>query len=161
MRAVLDLCEGLPQRTYGRGDILLGEGTTTDSLHILVEGEVEICKNDIPIYATGEPGSLFGEMSVLLQIPHTATVRALGPCRAYFVGDAAGFLRSNQGLGYLLARLLAQRLNAMTSYLADLKAQFHDRSDHLGMVDEVLESLMHHQDDEVLPGSDRYPDVKL
>ena len=54
-----------------------------------------------------------------------------------------------------------QRLNAMTSYLADLKAQFHDRSDHLGMVDEVLESLMHHQDDEVLPGSDRYPDVKL
>lgn len=161
MRAVLDLCEGLTQRTYGPGDILLGEGTKTDSLHILVEGEVEICKNDIPIYATGEPGSLFGEMSVLLQIPHTATVRALGPCRAYFVGDAAGFLRSHQGLGYLLARLLAQRLNAMTSYLADLKAQFHDRSDHLGMVDEVLESLMHHQDDEVIPGSDRYPDVKL
>jgi hypothetical protein len=49
----------------------------------------------------------------------------------------------------------------MTSYLADLKAQFHDRSDHLGMVDEVLASLMHHQDDEVIPGSDRYPDVKL
>jgi CRP-like cAMP-binding protein len=161
MRALLDLCEGLPQRSYAPGDILLGEGTTTDSLHILVEGEVEICKNDIPIYATGEPGSLFGEMSVLLQIPHTATVRALGPCQAYFVGDATGFLRANQGLGYLLARLLAQRLNAMTSYLADLKAQFHDRSDHLGMVDEVLESLMHHQDDEVLPGSDRYPDVKL
>jgi CRP-like cAMP-binding protein len=161
MRPLLELCEGLPQRSYASGDILLGEGTTTDSLHILVEGEVEICKNDIPIYATGEPGSLFGEMSILLQIPHTATVRALGPCRAYFVGDAAGFLRSNQGLGYLLARLLAQRLNAMTSYLADLKAQFHDRSDHLGMVDEVLESLMHHQDDEVLPGSDRYPDVTL
>lgn len=157
MRVLLDLCQGLPQRTYERGDVLLGEGTKTDALHILIAGEVEISKNDIPIYATAEPGSLFGEMSVLLEIPHTATVRALGPCRAYFVGDAAGFLRSHQGLGYMLARLLAQRLNAMTSYLADLKAQFHDRNDHLGIVDEVLESLMHQQDDEFIPGSDRYP----
>jgi CRP-like cAMP-binding protein len=161
MRALLDLCQELPQRTYGAGDVLLAEGTRTDTLHVLIAGEVEILKNDIPIYATSEPGSLFGEMSVLLQIPHTATVRAIGPCRAYFVGDAAAFLSAHRGLGYMLARLLAQRLNAMTSYLADLKAQFHDRSDHLGMVDEVLESLLHQQDDGFTPGSDRYPDLKL
>ena len=29
------------------------------------------------------------------------------------------------------------------------------------MVDEVLEALMHHQDDEFTPGSDRHPDPTL
>jgi CRP-like cAMP-binding protein len=160
MRALLELCEGLPERTYAAGDVLLAEGTRTDALHVLIEGEVEISKNAIPVYATAEPGALFGEMSVLLGIPHTATVKALRPSRAYFIGDAGGFLRSHPGLGYLLARLLAQRLNAMTSYLVDLKAQFQDRSDHLGMVDEVLQSLLHQQDERFVPGSDRYPDLK-
>ena len=32
------------------------------------------------------------------------------------------------------------------------------RGDHLAIVDEVLEGLVHHQDPESDPGSDRYPD---
>lgn len=160
IQAVLDLCAGLPLRTYAAGDVLLAEGSKTDALHVLFKGEVEIVKGDIPIYATTEPGSLFGEISALLDVPHTATVRALTPTRAYFIVDATAFFRSHQEMAYLLSRMLAQRLNGVTTYLADLKAQYHDRADHLGMVDEVLESLLHQQDD-FLPGSDRYPDVKI
>lgn len=160
MRALLDLCHNLPQRTYAAGEILLTEGTRTDTLHILITGEVEISKNAIPIYATAQPGSLFGEMSALLDIPHTATVKSLRPCRAYFVSDAGGFLRAQQEVGYIMARMLAQRLNAMTSYLVDLKAQFRDRSDHFAMVDEVLGCLLHQQDDEFVSGSERCADAK-
>ena len=156
MQSVLDLCQGLPQRTYEAGDILIAEGTKTDALHVLVSGEVEIVKGEVPIYATTEPGSVFGEISVLLDIPHTATVRVVRPSRAYFVEGACDFLRAHRDLAYLLSRVLARRLNGVTSYLADLKAQYQDRRDHLGMVDEVLESLMHQQD-ELDPGSDRSP----
>ena len=34
-------------------------------------------------------------------------------------------------------------------------AQFAEHGDHLAVVDEVLETLMHDQDDEFSPGSDR------
>ena len=85
-------------------------------------------------------------MSVLLGVPHTATVRAVSPARLYVFADAEEFLRSHPAIGFYLARLLAQRLNAATTYLVDLKRQFEDQRDHFGMVGEVLESLMHQQD---------------
>lgn len=160
IQAVLDLCAGLPQRSFDTGAVLLAEGTRTDALHVLIDGEVEIVKGGTPIYATTEPGAVFGEISVLLDVPHTATVKALAPCQTYFVADAAGFLRTHRDLAYLLSRMLAKRLNSVTAYLADLKAQYEDRSDHLGMVDEILDSLLHQQE-EFDPGSDRYPETRI
>jgi hypothetical protein len=41
-----------------------------------------------------------------------------------------------------VARLLARRLDSLNKYLVDVKAQYEGH-DHLGMVDEVLEALMH------------------
>jgi CRP-like cAMP-binding protein len=97
-------------------------------------------------------------MSVLLNAPHMATVRTLEPSRFRVVEDAERFLGSDAAIALAVSRLLARRLRAVTSYLADLKRQFEDRDDHLGMVDEVLETLVHHQGDEPSPGSDRDPD---
>jgi CRP-like cAMP-binding protein len=74
------------------------------------------------------------------------------------VEEANKFLRSHPDMSFQLASLLARKLNSITSYLADLKLQFEDRDDHLGMVDEVLESLLHEQVEELEPGSVRYPD---
>jgi hypothetical protein len=57
-----------------------------------------------------------------------------------------------------LARLLARRLHAMTTYLADLKQQYGDHEGGLGMVDTVLGSLMRHSGARSQLGSDRDPD---
>ena len=57
----------------------------------------------------------------------------------------------------LVARLLANRLNAATTYLVDLKRQFANHGDHLEMVGEVLETLLHQQERDFRPGSDRDP----
>lgn len=43
-----------------------------------------------------------------------------------------------------LCHLLARRLNAVNQYLVDLKQQFAGH-DHLGMVDGMLDLLMHRQ----------------
>ncbi len=75
--------------------------------------------------------------------------------------QASEFLQKNQELAYLVAKLLAQRLNSITGYLVDLKAQYEEQEDHLGMVDEVLEALVHDQDEPFDPGSDRDPDTTL
>jgi hypothetical protein len=79
----------------------------------------------------------------------------------YAVDDAMVFLRSHRDVAYGVAELLAQRLHSMTTYLADLKRQYEDQEDHLGMVDEVLETLTHQQIERVEIGSDRDPDPTL
>jgi len=161
MPEVLKLVGGLPEQHFEAGKVLLAEGGEDRYLYVLIEGEVEVLKGETQVNTQSEPGSIFGELAVLLDVPHTATVRAVTPCRAYFVEDGAAFLRSNPDMAFHLATLLARKLNSITTYLVDLKRQFQDQGDHLGMVDEVLESLLHQPAEEHQPGSDRYPDKSI
>ena len=161
MRTVLDICDGLSERRFEPGDLLLAEGGEDKVLYVLIEGELEVLKRDTHVNTQSEPGTMFGELAVLLDIPHTATVRVVKPSRLYVIEKALPFLHAHPDLSFQLATLLAHKLNSITSYLVDLKNQFKDQEDHLGMVDEVLEALLtesveHHQ-----PGSDRYPDPTI
>jgi CRP-like cAMP-binding protein len=158
MRQILQRCTAMPQRSLAAGEIVLGEGERRGVLYILIEGEVEILKGDIQVNTVSDPGAVFGEMSVLLDAPHMATVRTLAPSRFHVAEDATSFLTSDPEVAVAISRLLARRLNSMITYLVDLKRQFEGHDDHLGIVDEVLESLVHHQGEEHSPGSDRDPD---
>lgn len=161
MRHVLSFCDGLPERLFEAGETLLAEGGTDKHLYVLIDGEVEVLKGETHLNRQSEPGAIFGELAVLLDIPHTATVKAASACRTYVVEHAGNFLQSHPNLTYLLAVMLAKKLNSITTYLVDLKNQFEDQQDHLGMVDEVLETLLHQQIEEHTPGSDRYPDATI
>ena len=158
MANLLDYCQGLPQTRFAPGDVLLEQGTVAGMLYVLVEGAVEIVKGDVQITTVSEPGALFGEMSVLLGVPHTATVRALRDSLCYVAHEPLRFLRSHPDIGFEVARLLSRRVQMVSGYLVDLKHQFADKDDHFAIVDEVLESLVHHQGVEAEPGSDRHPD---
>jgi CRP/FNR family cyclic AMP-dependent transcriptional regulator len=161
MRTILSFCQGFVEKTFDRGDVLLVEGEKEGILYILIEGSLEVLKGDLQINVVSEPGALFGEISVLLDIPHSATVKALSPSRLYVVERANEFLQSHTDIAYQVAKLLAQRLYGITSYLIDMKTQFEDQKNHLGMVDEVLETLLHQQAEESTPGSDRDPDKTI
>ena len=41
--------------------------------------------------------------------------------------------------------MTATRLDGLTQYLVDVKQQFAGLTGHLGMVDQILDSLVHHQ----------------
>jgi len=158
---ILDLCDGLRATDYRKGDVLLAEGTQTGMLYILVDGTVEILKGDFQIDVVSTPGALFGEVSALLDIPHMATVRVLNTSRVYKIEHAVAFLNNYPMVAMEVARLLAQRLNGVTNYLVDLKNQFQEEKGHLGMVDEVLETLLNQQRDKFVPGSKRDPDTRI
>ncbi len=157
MSNILRYCADLPTRTYEAGEVILSEGGSNQSLFILIAGTVEILKEDLQLNIVSQPGAFFGEISVLLDTPHMATVRAMNRVRMYVAEDGASFLAARPELALGVARLVARRLRQMTTYLADLKHQFEDHEGHLGIVDEVLESLLHdHPEDQtVTPGSDR------
>jgi CRP-like cAMP-binding protein len=159
MHNILEACRGrLPERVFGAGEVVITEGTPAGGLFILIEGSVEVRKNDYTITTLVDPGSVFGEISVLLETTHTASVVTTTPTRFYVVDDPSEFLRGTPDVALWVARLLAKRLHAMTTYLVDLKQQFEQHDDHLGMVDQVLDALTHSQAEEHVPGSDRDPD---
>ena len=161
MATVLDHCRDLPTKRLAAGACLLEEGTNAGVLYVLAEGTADVIKGDVLITTVSDPGAFFGEMAVLLGIPHTATVRAATDAVVHVVADPLRFLQSHPEITLALSRLLAKRLHFVTSYLVDLKRQFEDRTDHFGLVDEVLENLVHHQEPEAQPGSERHPDKSV
>jgi len=161
MASILDYCADASPSEIAAGTILLREGETSGRLYVLVDGAVEVLRGETIVAVIAEPGSVFGEMSVLLGQPHTATVRTRTQAGLYIFDDAQNFLRSHPEIAFYLGRLLAKRLNAATTYLVDLKRQFEGQSNHFGMVGEVLETLIHQQHDEFTPGSDRDSDPRL
>jgi CRP-like cAMP-binding protein len=161
MRAVLDYCTGGAERRIKAGTHLVTEGGPSGHLYILLEGRLEVLKGDMVVATIAEPGAVLGEMSVLLGLPHTATVRACSDTRVYEFEDAAAFLKREPNLALLIARMLAQRLNAANTYLADLKRQYAGHGTHLAMVGDVLQSMINLPPTEVSPGSDRQSDPRI
>jgi CRP-like cAMP-binding protein len=161
MRAVLEYCSGALQRNVSAGTLILHEGSTTGHLFVLIEGKLEVVKGDTVVASIVEPGAVVGEMSVLLDQPHTATVRAASNSTIYEFSDAGWFLRDQPAVALLIARLLAQRLNVATTYLADVMHQYAGHGDHLAMVGEILQNMINLPPIKVSPGSDRQSDPRM
>lgn len=158
---ILDHCTDAPIERYEPGATLIDEGRRSGRLFVLMNGEVEVLRGGTSVAVISEAGAVFGEMSVLLDLPHTATVRARTPVAVRAPEDAATFLRQHPEIAFYLARLLAQRLNAATTYLVDVKRQYEGHGDHLGMVGEVLEALTVQQSREFTLGPDRADDPRM
>jgi CRP/FNR family transcriptional regulator, cyclic AMP receptor protein len=161
MHAILDYCKEAAQRQVPAGTIVLREGTKTGRLFILIEGRLEVIRGGAVVAVLAEPGALTGEMSLLLDRPHTATVRAAADSLIYEVDDAASFLNQQPSVALLIAQLLAQRLNVATTYLADLMKQYAGHGTHLEMVGEILQSMISLPPQQVSPGSDRESDPRM
>lgn len=135
----------VPRLTLPAGHVVITEGRPIDGLYFLETGEVEVLKLGVPIAEVYEPGAVLGEMSWLLDTVPTATVRALTACTFRHVAEPEAFVREHPEVALAIARTLAQRVDSLGRYLVDIKNQFKDRADHLGMIDEVLDTLMHKQ----------------
>ena len=71
-------------------------------------------------------------------------MRAASPSAFYLVKNPREFLQPTPPVCLHVCELLARRLDALSKYLVDVKQQFEGH-DHIGMVDEVLETLLHRQ----------------
>ena len=158
MEELLTLAHGLPQRSVASGDTVIADGQPVGSLFVLLEGVLRVEKGGQLITTVTEPGACVGEMSLLLGIPATADVVASEASTLAVVDNAHAMLEQEAGLPLALARLLAARLHAMTTYLADIKQQYADHEGGLGMVDVVLGSLMRSSGPRTTLASERDPE---
>src|SRR5215475_4395789 len=99
----------LPIATYRADELVLAAGSRTGQLLFLKEGVVAVVRQGTQIALVDEPGAVFGEISALLDRPHTADVRALKPSQ-FYTADAALLGRSAAVL-FHIAKVLAQRLD--------------------------------------------------
>jgi CRP/FNR family cyclic AMP-dependent transcriptional regulator len=161
MDAVIAEVAHLPDTIFAPGEILIREGDRRGAIYILIDGTVGVFKGAVRVARTRAPGALFGEMSTLLEAPYTATVAAETTVTVKVVTDGEAFLASSPVVALHTARILAQRLHDSTTYLADMKAQFEDRSDHLGMVDKIIGALQNQQSESSGTIMERKADPRL
>jgi CRP/FNR family cyclic AMP-dependent transcriptional regulator len=118
----------LPLETYGSGETVLAAGTSPGRLLILKKGVVAVIKDGIEIAKVTEPGSVLGEVSALLDHPHTADVRTLETSE-FHVADATALLAQDPIAVLYVATVLARRLDGANEALIELKNQLRARGE--------------------------------
>jgi len=128
----------LPLATYDAGETVFAEGTKTGRLMILKSGTVSIMKGEIEFAQVSEPGAVFGELSALLDAPHSADVIALEPSE-FHVADAATLLQDPVALLYVTV-VLARRIDAANQGLLQLKIMLQE-GEPQGLIDSTLDKI--------------------
>ncbi len=120
---------GYRKRLRG-SDILFWEGDPGDAFYIILSGSVEVFVEKLnKVLTTLNAGQFFGELSLMLGIPRTATVRALE--------DTLLFVINNKSFEQLLheqpelAEVIVQELSKHQEELAERQQQLRE----LGLVD--------------------------
>jgi len=139
----LDNLAALPEASFATGDLLLHQGETSKRLLFLMEGEVEIVRDQVTLARVAEPGAVFGDMAVILDRPHSADVRAAGPTRCHVVEDAARLLKTEPALALYVMTVLASRLDAVNGHLIEARQRLGEDGPHRGFFAETLDNLGH------------------
>jgi predicted MFS family arabinose efflux permease len=88
LSVVEELAAVLEPVAFDDGAYVIREGEAGDHYFIVATGEVDVSQRNVPMRRLG-PGSGVGEISLLRDIPRTASVRAVGPVAAYALGREA------------------------------------------------------------------------
>jgi CRP/FNR family transcriptional regulator, cyclic AMP receptor protein len=111
----------LPLESFDAGATVFADGTTTGRLLVLKNGSVRVSKGGTEIAKVTEPGAVFGELSALLNQPHTADVQTLEKSE-FHVADA-GQLFNDPGALLYVTTVLAQRVDLANQAMLELKRQ--------------------------------------
>jgi CRP/FNR family transcriptional regulator, cyclic AMP receptor protein len=129
----------LPLASYGAGETVFAEGARTGQLFILKSGAVSVVKGGTEIATVAEPGAIFGELSALLDQPHTADVLAVEDSQ-FHVADAAALLEQDPVALLYVAMVLARRVDYANQALLELKNQV-DAGEPPGLIDHTIEKI--------------------
>jgi len=126
---------------FTAGSEILTEGNQYHGVWILLSGTCEVLKHGSRLdsrLAVLEPGSIFGEMSFLHPVPHSASVRAVDRVETIrLMADAYDSLREEHPtvahkIAVNVIRVISDRLRRMDTWTAELVERSnngHDRKE--------------------------------
>lgn len=110
------VAEAVVKRRYKRGEVIVEQGKKSNFLAIVLTGRARVITQDNRgrevILATMNPGDYVGEMSLIDNQPHSATVRAEVQTDVLILGrvEFARCLPENTSMAYAVMKGLVQRL---------------------------------------------------
>ena len=110
------VADAVIKRRFKRGEAIVEQGKKSNALFILLTGRARVVTADNRgrevILATMHPGDYIGEMSLIDNQPHSATVRAEVQTDVLMLGrvEFARCLPENTSMAYAVMRGLVQRL---------------------------------------------------
>lgn len=156
-------------RTYPANAILITEGDQTDSLYVIVDGEVKVFANDdsgkeVILNILG-PGEYFGEIALVDDQPRSASVMTLAPTKVMIISKSnfKKCLEENPDMSFNLIRALTKQVRALTDSVKNLALMdVYGRVAHtlLDLADDVdgkqvIEQKLTHQDIANMVGASR------
>ena len=114
-RDLMTLAASARERQYQPGEEIIRQGDTGVGLFILTSGRVRVTQNrqnDTFDLGVLEHGQVFGELSLLDDLPRTATITSIEPCTVIIVPiwDFRAALRDNPSMTLSLLSSLSQRI---------------------------------------------------
>jgi CRP-like cAMP-binding protein len=106
---------------YPAGQVLFEQDDNSRDLYMLISGSVEVIMHGQKLATISEGGSIFGEISFLLEVPRTATVRTIAPSEFLVIGDVDSLVETQPMLMARIAKLLAARLKEMDEKFLNLR----------------------------------------
>lgn len=141
MASILTLVKGQPQQKLERGEVLITEGDAGGELYVLELGSLVVERDGVVIATIDEPGALIGEMSVLLGVDHSATVRAELQSTVRVIEDAIPFLERNALMALHVATLACERLNRTSGLLVELRKESEGKAEQQGLLSRIFNAL--------------------
>ncbi|PKO69025.1 MAG: hypothetical protein CVU22_06405 [Betaproteobacteria bacterium HGW-Betaproteobacteria-16] len=150
------VADSVVKRRYRRGECIVEQGKKSNCLAIVLTGRARVVTTDTRgrevILATMNPGDYIGEMSLIDNQPHSATVRAEVQTDVLILGrvEFARCLPENTSMAYAVMKGLVQRLRH-----ADRKIESLALMDVYGRVARALLEFAHPGSDGLLTIRDR------
>lgn len=142
MSTLLTLTKTQPQRILVEGETLTRPGEHSGELYILEFGRLAVVRDGVTIASITEPGSIIGEMSVLLGVDHSATVRAETESTIRVIEDPIAFMEHSPLVALHVATLACARLNATSALLVELRKQMDVRAKEQGLLSRIFAAMV-------------------
>ena len=126
---------GLQEITMESGTTLIHAGTLNRNVYVLVAGKVRLLAKGHLISEVDVPGTIFGEVSALLNAETTADVVVAEKSTFYVIEEFLGFIHQHPNACVSVAQILACRLVNMNNHFVYIK-------DQLAMVDHNLKDYI-------------------
>lgn len=107
-------------RDVAAGETIFEEGDPTGAMFVVLEGAVDLSIDD-EVFDTAEIGDIIGEMSLIEDLPRSATALAIGSTRLAEIDEKRfmSLVRERPSFSLFVMRALARRLRKMDLFVQD------------------------------------------
>lgn len=123
---------GLTEQTFDAGTTLIREGADQKNVYVLISGKVEVQTRGRQLAIMEAPGTILGEVALLLGTKPVATLTTLETSSFYVIDNFMTFIHEHPDACVNVAQTLAGHLIATVNHLVYIKDELKTLQDSLG-----------------------------